>query len=104
MIPNDSVFCPSCGAKLSGEVKNVPVQPVRAKPSTLSTVAFVFMVISTVCSGFFLIPLAWMLPMTLTFKSKVDRGEPIGTGFKICILLFVSLLAGIFTLCDEETD
>ncbi len=111
-IPDSSKFCPECGSKL--DAPSAPYQAPyqapapqyaqpKAEPSTLATVAFVFMIISTVVSGFFLIPLAWMLPMTLIFKKKIDAGLPVGTGFKVCILLFVSTIAGILTLCDDKT-
>lgn len=114
-IGADSVFCPHCGSNLSGNAAGGPANPPyqapnpapyaqpRRQPSTLATVAFVFMLISTIASGFLIIPLAWMLPMTLIFKDKLDRGAPIGTAFKVCILIFVSLIGGILLLVDNET-
>ena len=32
-------------------------------------------------------------------RNKVKNGEPVGVGLKICMLLFVSLIGGIFALC-----
>lgn len=60
------------------------------------------MVICTVIMGFYLIPLAWCIPMTIIYFKKVNNGEEVSTAFKICCLLFVSLFAGIFMLCDRE--
>ena len=120
-------FCPHCGSRLdraANPAYQAPYQPPypyqpsqpsyqppyqtpqyaqKQEPTTLATVAFVFMIISTVLSGFFLIPLAWMLPMTLIFKKKIDGGLPVGTAFKVCTLLFVSTIAGILMLCDDKT-
>ena len=48
-----------------------------------------------------LIPLAWQIPMTVhVFKARA-RGTAIGTAFKVCTLLFVSLISGILLLVDK---
>jgi len=52
---------------------------------------------------FCLIPLAWMIPMTVHYFKKTRAGEPTTLTFKICTLLFVNLLAGIFMLCFEPS-
>ena len=72
--------------------------------SGLTTAAKIFMIIGTVgmSLGGFLIPLAWCLPMTISYFNKLKRGEPIGTGFKVCSLLFVNTIAGILMLCDNK--
>ena len=46
----------------------------------------------------YLIPLAWVIPMTV----KVAKEGPLGTGFKVCTLLFVNLISGILLLCDKN--
>ncbi len=72
------------------------------KPSGLATAAKILMIISTVITGFYLIPLAWCIPMTIMYSNKLKTGEPISTGFKVCVLLFVNTIAGILMLCDKE--
>ncbi len=74
------------------------------KPSGLATAAKVLMIIGTIINGLtgYLIPLAWCIPMTVVYCNKLKSGEPIGTGFKVCSLLFVSLIGGILMLCDKE--
>lgn len=42
------------------------------------------------------------LIMTIVYFKKLKRGEPIGTAFKVCSLIFVSLVAGILMLCDKD--
>ena len=88
-----------------------------SKSSGLKTAAKVFMIISCAMCGVlflanlylgiaralsYLIPLCWQLPMTLVYFEKVKNGERVGTGFKVCSLLFVSLVAGILMLCDND--
>ena len=70
--------------------------------SGLLIAAKVLMIISTVLSGIVLIPLSWTLPMTITYCKKLNSGEQIGTGFKICSLFFVSTIGGILMLCDTS--
>ena len=80
-----------------------PYAPARPT-SGITTAAKVFMILGTILTsiGGYLIPLAWCLPMTIVYFKKLKTGQPIGTGFKVCSLLFVSLLGGIFMLCDKE--
>ena len=82
-----------------------PQQPYYApqkKESGLSTAAKILMIIGTVVMGLYIIPLAWCIPMTISYCNKLKNNEPISTGFKICCLLFVSMIGGILMLCDKE--
>lgn len=97
---DEALVCPKCGCAVEG-VKN----PVTAgNPSGLKTVANVFMIIGCVVGAMmaFLIPLAWCLPMTISYNRKIKQGEPVSVGFKVCCLLFVNVIAGILMLCDNE--
>lgn len=49
-----------------------------------------------------ILPLAWYIPMALNLAKKTEEGEPISTGFKVLILIFVNLIAGILLLCDKD--
>ena len=90
---------------------------VNSESSGLKTAAKVFMFIAcAMCCVLFLIniylgitraldyliPLFWQLPMTIVYFEKLKNGERVGTGFKVCSLLFVSLVAGILMLCDND--
>ena len=70
--------------------------------SSLKTIALVFMIIATVISGFSIIPLAWMIPMTVYYYKSIKNKESVSTGFKVCTLIFVSLISGILMLCDQD--
>ena len=77
--------------------------PQQPRPvSGLATVAKILMIVSTVVTGLYLIPLAWCIPMTISYSNKLKNGLPVSTGFKICTLLFVNTIAGILMLCDKD--
>ncbi len=80
-----------------------PYAPARPT-SGITTAAKVFMILGTIATslGGYLIPLAWCLPMTIVYFKKLKTGQPISTGFKVCSLLFVSLIGGILMLCDKD--
>lgn len=50
------------------------------------------------------IPLIWIIPMTIYFVIKSKSQQRIEIGYKICVLLFVNLIAGIMLLCRKEND
>ena len=103
-LMDEAVICVKCGCYVENnafsqsEVQNLP------KKSGLSTAAKVFMVLGTIILSLwtFGIALAWCLPLTIIYFKKVNKGEPIGVGFKICSLLFVSQLGGFLMLCDNK--
>lgn len=70
--------------------------------SGLAMAAKILMIISTVIMGIYIIPLAWCLPMTISYCKKLKTGQPVGIGFKICTLLFVNTISGILMLCDNK--
>ena len=38
------------------------------------------------------------------YVRKMGVGEKVGTAFKVCTLLFISIIAGILMLCDNESN
>ena len=66
--------------------------------------AFIFMIIGTILIGIstFCIGLAWCIPMTV-HANKIKNGtKPNTTGFGVCCLLFVGLIAGILFLVTDK--
>lgn len=64
--------------------------------------AFILCLLSTIAMGWMLIPLCWCIPMTVSVYKAYKCEKTLGTGFKICILLFVNLIGGILLLCDND--
>ena len=95
---DEAVVCTKCGCLVE------KVQQKNNSESGLKTAAKIFMILGTIGLGIscFLIPLAWCIPMTVVYFSKIKKGEPVGTGFKVCSLLFVNTIAGILMLCDKD--
>ncbi|MBE6576958.1 MAG: zinc-ribbon domain-containing protein [Ruminococcaceae bacterium] len=96
---DDAVVCAVCGNSFQNGNDNVVKEE-----STLTKVAKAFMIVGTVLMSLYTfgIALAWCLPMTLSYCKKIKNGTPIGTGFKVCSLLFVSLIAGVLMLCETN--
>lgn len=61
--------------------------------------AGVIMYIYAACG---LIPLAWCIPLTVHVFRATKAHAPISTAAKVCILIFVDLVAGILLLCMTE--
>ncbi len=64
--------------------------------------AFILCLLSTISMGFFIIPLAWCIPMTIKVYKAYKGETELSTGFDVCVLLFVNLIGGILLLCDDE--
>ena len=70
--------------------------------SGLKTAAKVFMILGCISFGWTLIGLAWSIPMTVTVFHRFRDNEPVGTGLKVCTLLFLNVIAGILLLCVKN--
>ena len=107
------MFCSKCGAEIMEEAAICPKcgcwvnnNQVKRKVSTgdksgLRKAIKVFMIIGCVLTALYLIPLLWTIPMYKSYNEKLERKEPITTGFKVCTLLFVNTIAGILMLFDN---
>lgn len=111
-LDDNAAFCSKCGHPCDPKVEAEPApqqevvekKGIRKRDDSLMTVAFVFCVISTVLTGFAIIPLCWMIPLTVALYNRIHRKEPISIALKIVILLFVSLIGGIILLIGDESE
>ena len=102
-LPEEADFCSNCGAQCYYKVEPTHQPQSNANEgSTLKTLALVFMIIATVISGFAIIPLCWCIPMTVRYYRYTKGEGTLSTAFKVCTLLFVSLISGILMLVDED--
>ena len=64
--------------------------------------AFIFCILSLVGSCWLIIPLAWMIPMSV-ISWGIYKGTKANTvAFGVCTLIFCSLVAGILLLCSNK--
>ncbi len=64
--------------------------------------AFILCVLSTIAIGWLLIPLIWCIPMTVSVYKAYKGEKELSTGFNVCVLLFLNLIAGILLLVDNQ--
>ncbi|MGY4893522.1 MAG: hypothetical protein ACO1N2_02400 [Candidatus Saccharimonadota bacterium] len=75
---------------------------VQDKDTTLKLVAFIFNLVSTIGAGWLIVPLAWMIPMTVISWGIYKGTKRNTTAFGVCTLLFVSLVSGILLLIAKK--
>ena len=72
--------------------------------SGLRLAAFILNIISTIGSAILVIPLAWMIPMTV-ISWGIYKGTKRNTvAFGVCTLLFLNLIGGILLLISTKDD
>lgn len=99
-IADEAVVCTACGCP--AETAAAVDVNVNVGNGTLKLIAKIFMLIGCIGTAFVLIPLCWTIPMTVHYWKAVENKTPVGIGFKVCTLIFVSLIAGVLMLCDNE--
>lgn len=92
---DEAVVCLKCGCELAALKKG-------KKDDGLGICAKVFLILGCIAQALILIPLAWCLPITISIFGKINRGEHISVGLKVCALLFVNLIGGILLLCRND--
>lgn len=97
-LHDEAVVCVKCGRS----VASLPQQPAVRQDNSLGEVAKVFLILGCIAQGWLLIPLAWCLPITISVFHRLRDNHPVGTGLKVCALLFVSLIGGICLLCMND--
>ena len=101
------MFCVHCGKEINDKavvcihcgllVKN---EKIRSEKSFF--IIKLFMLIGCIVNAILLIPLCWCIPMTVNLFKKLENKEKCSAKFKICTLIFVSLVSGILLLCDDN--
>ena len=97
-VHEEAVICPNCGCSL--EIKTE--KSGNGGNDGLAIAAKIFLILGCVAQGWLLLPLAWCLPITISACNKMKNNEPVGTGLKVCSLLFVNLIGGILLLCRSD--
>lgn len=71
---------------------------------TLFLVAFILNIVTTVGVGWMLIPLAWMIPMTVISYGIYKGTKKNTTAFGVCTLIFVNVISGVLLLVAKKED
>ena len=95
-IHDEAVICPNCGCAVASN------KATNDMKDGLATATKIFLILGCIAQGWLLLPLAWCLPITISICKRMKNGEPVGTGLKICALLFVNTIAGILALCRSD--
>ena len=95
-IVEEAVICTGCGCAVAEEKKG------EGGNDGLAVAGKVFLILGCILQGWLLFPLAWCLPITISICTKMKKNEPVGTGLKVCSLLFVSMIGGILLLCRSD--
>lgn len=77
---------------------------VNDSDQTLRLIAFIFSIVATVGAGWTLIPLAWMIPMTVISYGIYKGTKKNTVAFGVCMLIFVNLVSGILLLVSKKDD
>lgn len=81
----------------------VQAQPVQSSSDqTLRLAAFILCIISLVGCCWLIIPLAWMIPMSVRCWGIYKGTKPNTTAFGVCTLIFFSLVGGILLLVSKK--
>ncbi len=118
---DDAVLCMKCGCAVESDAVEKKPAVVKCKGTGLRTAAMVLMIVSVSIAvvglilavalarsglGVAFLPVgvlfAWQFPMLVYLMIKRKNNESIGVAFKVCTLIFVSVPAGIFLLCDSN--
>ena len=100
-------FCTNCGTAFDDTNHNVYKNGPNhdtVNLNALEIATLVFMIIGTILNAIYFvgISLIWCIPMTIHFYKKARKLEPVGTGFKICTILFIGLIPGILMFCNKD--
>ena len=106
-LPDEANACSMCGTFTNAANENPAPAPASAPaaPKADSGIVIavkILLILATVAQGWMLIPLAWCIPMTVSYFNAVKEGRPVSIALKVCTLIFVSQIAGILMLCDQE--
>lgn len=83
---------------------DMPLYYVSPQDSTLRLIAFILALLSTITAGWFIIPLAWMIPMTVMTWGVYKGKRPNTVAFGVCSLIFLNVVGGILLLVSTKDE
>jgi len=83
---------------------DMPLYYVSPQDSTLRLIAFILALLSTITAGWLIIPLAWMIPMTVMTWGVYKGKRPNTVAFGVCSLIFLNVVGGILLLVSTKDE
>ncbi len=80
------------------------IYPMTDTDRTLRLIAFIWNIFCTVACAILLIPLAWMIPMTVHTYGIYKGTKPNTVAFGVCTLLFIGVVSGVLLLCSSKDE
>ena len=78
------------------------IYPMTDTDRTLRLINFILCLLSTIVCALAIIPLCWMIPMTV-ISWGIYKGKKRNTvAFGVCTLIFVNVIGGILLLCSNK--
>ena len=95
-VNKEAVVCVHCGCSIKS------TSSISVDGDGLKLVIQIFMILGIISSGFLLIPLIWTIPMYYKVKAYLNNEVELSDGYKVCVLLFCNLIAGILLLIYDK--
>ncbi len=76
--------------------------PMTSTDRTLRQIAFIWNIFCLACSCWFIIPLAWQIPMLVRSWGIYKGTKPNTVAFGVCNLLFFGFVSGVLLLCSNK--
>ena len=100
----DPAAQPTYAQPTYAQTQHGQTQAVNSTDQTLRLIAFILCILSAISVCWAIIPLAWMIPMTIHCW-KLYKGEKVNTvAFGVCTLLFVNIISGILLLVSTKEE
>lgn len=77
----------------------IPLEQMFLGDETMKKAAKVFIILGMIFGFYTVLPIIF----GAIALSKMKKGKP-STGFSVCVLIFCSVLGGIFLLCSKESE
>ena len=99
----EAVVCVNCGCSVASN--SCSVNGSAGISDGMKTAIKVFMILGVISGALCgLIPLIWCIPMNSKVNRYLDGKEKLSVGFKVCVLLFVNVVAGVLLLIQDDNS
>ena len=78
------------------------IYPMTSQDRVLRLIAFILNIISCVGWAWLIIPLAWMIPMSVHCWGVYQGTKPNTVAFGVCTLIFVTVVGGILLFVSKK--